>query len=833
MLIKDFSVVTSQLDTKLVDYLQFHNIDTTKKFKCISPDHDDKTPSMSIIPNSDGSPSGIFHCFGCGISGSIFHAAHFLENKPISGIGFLTDNLVYLATKYNIKIDVSNMTELDVYELDARRALRDATNLITNIHFGDYKLFDQEIEKRKWNKEELIKDAGTVNSQEYITTMINLGYTNEFLKEIGLLDTRIFNNTSFIFVIRDEWGHPVGFAARNLEYDKQVKKDSSVSKYINSSMRNARIDIFNKNTRLFNMHNCRNQATVYIFEGHPDVITASQHGIKNCVALCGTSLSNDHIILLRKFGITKIIICLDGDEPGQKATKKIISSALNGTTGLRVNVIIIPNNQDPDEFITSEGINTFNSLKRLTAFSWALTQYTDQDNNVDICNEMVPIIAAEPSNINRETYIKELADFTNISIGAITNDVDDLINDREKSIINDNLALLEAAYKTSKRNPHNILAYLEEARDNVMENLERQSSHVKVTFLDRVLGIKEMEENKDGNKLGFKFNRLQKFGQCLSNDWNRDKLMLLGAKPNCGKTCFLSTLAYELAEIEENNCIVLYFSLDDALELILSRFICIALGNPFFMSEYITNPNYFNNYKSGENIAKCREHGYNKFMNLVRNDKIEILDRNSPFSQDPTNLAFIEYKLKQYRQNFPNRNIIFIIDSFYDLADSTRKKDTGMRTDELLSSLGANIKKLTSRYDASAFLSMHYKKLGPGIKPTDDCIRETGEILYHADFIMHFFNELHEFKEKSQVYRDINTTLKTRNNRIPIVEMIWGKNKISNYKHESTWLDFFDGSSTMFNVDKDTIGLNYQIDPTLKSQYTWEEMKNLLVPSNG
>ncbi len=97
MKIENYEEVIEKILPHLQEYLEEQEIDTSKQFCCINPAHDDKNPSSGVVPGED-----VFHCFSCGASGNIFHAAHYLENKPLVGVGFITENLAYLAEKYGL-----------------------------------------------------------------------------------------------------------------------------------------------------------------------------------------------------------------------------------------------------------------------------------------------------------------------------------------------------------------------------------------------------------------------------------------------------------------------------------------------------------------------------------------------------------------------------------------------------------------------------------------------------------------------------------------------------------------------------------------------------------
>ena len=105
MKIKNYHEAMDALSSFLPNYLEEHGIDTSKHFNCISPAHDDHNPSCSIAPSGK-----VAHCFSCGINASIFHAAHFLEGKPMIGHGFVQENLIPLAEKYGIEIESEPLT---------------------------------------------------------------------------------------------------------------------------------------------------------------------------------------------------------------------------------------------------------------------------------------------------------------------------------------------------------------------------------------------------------------------------------------------------------------------------------------------------------------------------------------------------------------------------------------------------------------------------------------------------------------------------------------------------------------------------------------------------
>ena len=71
------------LKKKLPIYMSHHGYDLQRPIKCINPEHDDRSPSMSVFTGDDGIPK--LHCFSCGVSYDVFNCAHVLNHKPITG----------------------------------------------------------------------------------------------------------------------------------------------------------------------------------------------------------------------------------------------------------------------------------------------------------------------------------------------------------------------------------------------------------------------------------------------------------------------------------------------------------------------------------------------------------------------------------------------------------------------------------------------------------------------------------------------------------------------------------------------------------------------------
>ena len=160
--------------------------------------------------------------------------------------------------------------------------------------------------------------------KRFVDKDLNRSFTKEVLEKGGFLHEervakeiydKYANPNNLIITICDQYGRPVGFTARNLIFDGVLDDGGRYvngPKYIATNCKGLKVNVFNKADRLFNLHEAKkNHPPLYIFEGHPDVITANLHGLKNAVAIGAVSLTPQHLNLCRRLGIYDLVICLD------------------------------------------------------------------------------------------------------------------------------------------------------------------------------------------------------------------------------------------------------------------------------------------------------------------------------------------------------------------------------------------------------------------------------------------------------------------------------------------------------------------------------------------
>ena len=317
----------------------------------LCPFHDDRNPSMYVSPRL-----GIYKCFVCNAGGN---AVNFLmEYEKIS----YPEALRYLAKKYNIQIqeerELSDEEMLEKTEKDSLFALNAfAENYFVeqmhNTETGQAIALSY-FKERGYNNATIQHFRLGYNPDEwdaFTQEAIKNGYKIDHLLKVGLTK-KTENNKLFdfyrgrvIFPIHNTMGKIVGFGGRTL------KKDDKIAKYFNSP----ESEIYHKSNILYGFYFAkkaiRAKDNVYLVEGYTDVISLYQAGIQNVVASSGTALTEGQIkIILSQ--TQNITILYDGDKAGIKAALRGVDMLL--PTGLNVQVVLLPDGEDPDSFVKNK-----------------------------------------------------------------------------------------------------------------------------------------------------------------------------------------------------------------------------------------------------------------------------------------------------------------------------------------------------------------------------------------------------------------------------------------------------------------------------------------------
>lgn len=390
----------------------------------LCPFHNEKSPSFAVSPDKQ-----IFHCFGCGVGGNVFHFISKIEN-----VGF-RESVEILANRANIQLPISNSSEEEdklyymrsrVYEINKIAAMFYHKNLYNPAS----KLAQEYIKKRKLDNNTLqtflIGYSGNFN--ELYKVLEKEGFKEEEILASSLVNKN--QNGEFIdrfrkrlmFPIQDERGKIIAFGGRVL--------DDSKPKYINSPEN----IVYSKGRHLFGLYSAKKVPSkkILIVEGYMDTISLHQRGITNVVASLGTAMTEAQGRLLRNAS-EQVIVGYDADGAGQAATIRGLEILQN--LGCDVRILQIEGAKDPDEFIVKFGPERF---KKYMDNAISLVEFKiknlKKDLNLDIANDKIKFlneIAKElskvTSSIEKEVYIDKIALDYKISKEAIYAEIDKIL----------------------------------------------------------------------------------------------------------------------------------------------------------------------------------------------------------------------------------------------------------------------------------------------------------------------------------------------------------------------------------------------------------------------
>ena len=482
-----FEDVISQIKDKL-DVLDVVSKDVILKkngsnYWGLCPFHKEKTPSFSVNP-----AKGIYKCFGCGEGGDAL--TYLLKTRGTTFKDLIKD----LASEFGLELPntFSGVKNKDTRE-QMIKACSKAAEYYQHLLFAsssgtsalsylNNRGIDEKIIKRY-----LLGFANKEPNHLYIS--LKDKFSNDILEKAGLiLKTQKgdyidrFRNR-IIIPIQDENGDIVAFGARAVEEGQNPK-------YLNSSDSL----IYNKSKLLYGLYfakeSIKQSDSIIIMEGYFDVISAQAHGIENCVASCGTSLTSEHVKLISRYSKSrKIYLGFDTDSAGIRATTRgaeIIKEAFIGLGSIKqfdesyinsnndkyaceIRVVTPPEGKDPDEFIRNAGAEAyFKHLEHAPLLiDFQINEVLKHKNEaktpsekLKLVKEIIPILAEIQNKIILSEYVKMVAATLDIDENAMMSEIKQVSSDYPTVIGNINPIVTKSSNILEKTQKNLLSLYL-------------------------------------------------------------------------------------------------------------------------------------------------------------------------------------------------------------------------------------------------------------------------------------------------------------------------------------------------------------------------------------
>jgi len=421
---------------------------TGKNYMGICPFHSEKTPSFNVNPDRQ-----TFYCFGCNTGGDVFS---FL--MKINNLTFL-EALNRLAERAGLELPEKELTP---EQKERRRKLKRFKEIheYAAAYFHDVLLNRPEGRVGLRYLAQRGIDTNTIKFfrlgyapdqwDGLLKELQSKGVSPEELVEYGLAIKKSRDEQGhpsyydrfrgrFIFTILDSRSSPIAFGARVL--------DDSLPKYLNSP----ETPFFHKGHNLYGIHyaqrGIRERGYALLLEGYMDTIAACKAGFTNAVASLGTALTKDQAKLLKKYA-DKVVIGYDSDSAGVKATLRAGEILLE--QGLRVEVLILEEAKDPDDFLKNHSAEEFqakvdNAVTFIEFKYYALVKDNPPraiTDKAELVKKMAPDILKIKSAVEREGYERFLSLKLGLSLEAIRYEINSLAKQtKEKFIKTENFSL--------------------------------------------------------------------------------------------------------------------------------------------------------------------------------------------------------------------------------------------------------------------------------------------------------------------------------------------------------------------------------------------------------
>ena len=384
-----------------------------RNFLGLCPFHGEKTPSFNVVEDKQ-----FYHCFGCGKSGDVFK---FIEDYR--GVSFM-EAVQIVGDQVGIHVQThapqSRGQQADgkqpFYEIHQETAKFYHAILMTTKMGEDARqyLYDRGLD------DEVLRhfQIGLAPAEgNYLYQSVSGKFSEKIMAESGLFHISDMGTIydafqdRIMFPLSDDTGRVIAFSGRLWREPVEGAKPQGKYKNSRSTL------LFNKSYELYHLDKAKQVAKkkheLYLMEGFMDVIAAYRAGIENAVASMGTALTQEHVAHLSKF-TKKVILAYDGDKAGRLATAK----ALEVLEKQEVEVVQIPDQMDPDEYLNKNSPQALADLLEKTRLSRVefLMDYWKPDNienlqaQIEFVEKMAPLIAQTPSVTAQNTYIYKLAD---------------------------------------------------------------------------------------------------------------------------------------------------------------------------------------------------------------------------------------------------------------------------------------------------------------------------------------------------------------------------------------------------------------------------------------
>lgn len=408
-----------------------------RNFKANCPFHNEKTPSFVVSPERQ-----IWHCFGgCGKGGDVYTFLMEYENLEfVEALRILSKRTGIQLKESGFQTGVTSKKEI-IYKLN--RVALEFYHYVLTKHKAGGKALSYLTQNRKLDARLIetfmigFSPSDGISLSNYLIK--RKGYRKEDLVEAGLASySGDFFRGRVMFPLFDHRNNVTGFSGRAIEepYDG--------GKYINTRD----TLVYHKGSQFFGLNTAKDEIKkldkAIILEGELDVIACFSQGIKNVIAVKGTALTENQVVLLARF-TNNVCLCFDLDNAGYTAAKR--SLEVLEKKGINITTCIFENAKDADEAIKKDPISFKKSIQKdipiydyIFSKTFSAYEKTRVEGKRKITDELLPIISKIENEIIKEHYLKKLSAELDVSLDALIKEMERI---EKKEVVKDNVTFVK------------------------------------------------------------------------------------------------------------------------------------------------------------------------------------------------------------------------------------------------------------------------------------------------------------------------------------------------------------------------------------------------------
>ena len=386
-----------------------------RRWKGLCPFHGEKTPSFSV-----NGEQGLWYCFGCQKGGDAITFVREMEHLDFAGA------VEYLAAKSGVALRYTDGNEGEGRK-EKRRLIETVEAAVEWYHqrlltaddagparryLRDRGLEGETVRRYRigWAPDDWDALARALKVPDKVLQDTGLGFLNRRNRPQDFFRGRV------LFPIFDPQGDPVGFGGRKLP-------GADGPKYRNT----ADTRLYSKSKVLYGLHWVKEEVVradeVIVCEGYTDVIGFASAGVPRAVATCGTSLTEEHVRLLKRFA-SRVVLAFDPDAAGQAAAERFY--AWEHKYEMDVAIANLPVGQDPGDLARSDPGRLRSAVEDGMPFLGfrvervlASGNLATPEGRARTADTALALIAEHPAELVRDQYVMQVADRCRIDVGRL------------------------------------------------------------------------------------------------------------------------------------------------------------------------------------------------------------------------------------------------------------------------------------------------------------------------------------------------------------------------------------------------------------------------------